>query len=552
MAQNRLTRLREIAGILMKYGFRDLIDRLKLGKDVVKVTGADGSTVKKVPSSRWIRIRLTFEELGTTYIKLGQMMSNRSDIFPKELVEELEKLQDEVPPFKTEDAIHILETDLGRPLTEVFEYFDKKPLASASISQVYRARLRDPQQEVAVKIQRPNLKNHIETDLSILKESANIFEDYIPEVKQFSIYDFLMEFELALNKELNFKAEANNILKFKKRLEKQPYLHVPQVYEDYCSRRVIIMEYLGGVKINNYKKLQERPYNPELIAMRYLDLYFDQIFTYGIFHADPHPGNVFVFPDNTLAFIDFGIIGLVHKRDRDLLTAIILGIEEKDAKRILRAFQKVTPTPVDNQIELEYRINELIEDVSFQEIADIDVHEIGNRVRALVMEYNIIIPSNFFLLSKALSLVEGTVKRLNPELKIEKAITPHARKLLLQRINPVNIFKSLLFSSVDLASIIREIPADAEEIIKKIKEGTINMNLEHRGLDNLVQTFNKVVNRVVLSLLQAALLISSALIILAKIPPRWNEISILGLGGFLISGILALILIYRIIRDRKW
>ena len=552
MAQGKISRLREIGGILVKYGFKDLIDQLKIGKQVTIIPGKNGEEDKTIPQSRWKRIRLAFEEMGTTYIKLGQMMSNRSDIFPRELIEELEKLQDEVPPFPTEDAIAILEMDLKKPVDEAFDIFDRTPLASASMSQVYKAKLRGTDTYVAVKIQRPDLKDQIDIDLTLLKESASIFEKYIPEVKQFSIYDFLEEFEIALNKELNFKAESNNILKFRKRLDGHPYVHIPKVFLNYCTRRVIVMEFMEGIKINNKEALHRPPYDRKLVASRYLDLYFDQIFTYGIFHADPHPGNVMVLPDNTLAFIDFGIVGIVHKRDRDLLTAIILGIEERDAKRILRAFQKVSPTPLERPVELEYRVNELIEDVTYQEIADIDVHDMGNRVRTLVMDFNIQIPSNFFLLSKAISLVEGTVKELNPELKIEKAITPHARKLLLQRLNPINIGKSLLLSSVDLASIIREIPGDMEEIIKKIKEGTINMNLEHRGLDNLIHTFNKVVNRVVLSLLQASLLIASALVILAKIPPYWNEISMIGLVGFIISGLLALILIYRILRDREW
>lgn len=550
MRQSRLHRLRQIGSILIKYGFEDLLEHLKLGRKTFIKTSED--KVGDLPSSRWKRIRLVFEELGATYIKLGQMMSNRSDIFPAELIVELEKLQDEVPPFESDAALQILEEDLGSSYTEFFDFFDHQPLASASISQVHKAVLKKGKQEVAIKIQRPNLKEKIDIDLQILKESASFLQNYIPEVKQFSIYDFLLEFEIALNKELNFKTEANNILKFKKRLEKHPYVHIPDVYTELCSRRIIVMEFIKGVKINQIKQLQEPPYNAELIAHRYLDLYFDQVFNYGIFHADPHPGNIYVYPNNTFAFIDFGIVGVVHKRDRDLLTSIILGIEEKDAKKILHAFQKVTPNPIENQIALEYRLNELIEDLSYQEIAEIDVHETGNRIRALVMEFNIQIPTNFFLLSKAISIVEGTVKKLNPNLKLEKAIAPHARKLLLQRLNPYNILKSFLLSSVDLASIIREIPNDAEEIIKKIKEGTININLEHRGLDNLIEIFNKVVNRVVLSLLQASLLISSALVILAKIPPLWNKISVIGLGGFIISGILALVLIYRIIRDRKW
>lgn len=550
MRQNRLQRLREIATILIKYGFDDLLAHLKISKKYR--ARKDENVLKTVPSSRWERIRLVFEELGTTYIKLGQMMSNRSDIFPKELIFELEKLQDDVPPFDPDVALRILEEDLKKSNTEIFDFFDHKPLASASVSQVHRGVLKDNQQEVAVKIQRPNLKDQIDIDLQILKDSANFLQKYITEVKQFSVYEFLLEFEAALNKELNFKAEANNILKFKKRLEKHPYVHIPIVYEKYCSKRIIVMELIKGVKINNAEKLKKPPYNPKLIASRYLDLYFDQIFTYGIFHADPHPGNIFVFPNNTFAFVDFGIVGLVHKRDKDLLTSIIIGIEEKNAKKILHAFQKVTPNPIENQIALEYRLTELIEDLTYQEIADIDVHETGNRIRSLVLDFNIQIPSNFFLLSKAISIVEGTVKQLNPNLQIEKAITPHARKLVLKRLNPFSITKNLLLSSVDFASIIQEIPNDLEEIIKKIKEGTININLEHRGLDNLLESFNKEVNRLVLAFLQASLLVSSAIIILAKIPPRWNEISIIGLAGFFISGILALILIYRIIRDRKW
>ncbi|MGK7388739.1 MAG: ABC1 kinase family protein [Candidatus Cyclobacteriaceae bacterium M2_1C_046] len=550
MRQNRLQRLREIGSILIKYGFEDLLAHLKLSKKIR--SRKDENVLKTIPSSRWKRIRLVFEELGTTYIKLGQMMSNRSDIFPKELIFELEKLQDEVPPFDPDEALRILEEDLKRPYTEVFDFFDLNPMASASISQVHKGILKDNQKEVAVKIRRPNLKDQIDVDLQILKDSANFLQKYITEVKQFSVYDFLLEFEAALNKELNFKAEANNILKFKKRLEKHPYVHIPEVYEKYCSKRVIVMEFITGVKINNVEKLKQPPYNPELIATRYLELYFDQIFNYGIFHADPHPGNIYVYPDNTFAFIDFGIVGLVHKRDKDLLTSIIIGIEEKNAKKILHAFQKVTPNPIDNQIALEYRLTELIEDLSYQEIADIDVHETGNRIRSLVLDFNIQIPSNFFLLSKAISIVEGTVKELNPNLQIEKAITPHARKLILKRLNPFTISKNILLSSVDFASIIQEIPNDLEEIIKKIKEGTININLEHRGLDNLIQSFNKEVNRLVLAFLQASLLVASAIIILAKIPPRWNEISIIGMVGFVISGVLALILIYRIIRDRKW
>lgn len=543
----------EIIGVLSKHGFADIISRSRLesvidfGRKIV-FRKADP---KILTLSRWERMRLVLEKLGPTFIKFGQVMSNRADLIPMELIVELEKLQDSVPPFPGEEATNIIEKELGEPLTKIFKNFSHSPLAAASIAQVHKAILIEGE-EVVVKVQRPGIDRTIETDLEIMFHLATMMEKHVPEMRSLNIVKVVEEFERAIHKELNFTIEASNIERFGTNFKKDPNIYVPKCYRDYSTKKILIMEFIDGIKISDIESIKANGLDRKIIAIRGADLILQQIFEFGFFHADPHPGNVMVLPENVICFLDYGMMGALTRTTRELITSMAAGAIHRDTDRIIRSLLRLCEADGEVKTQkLELHITELIDMYFNQSLEQMDMAALVNDLMRFFPENNLKIPSDLYLLGRSMLLLQGNGEILNPDFNVAKHIEPYIKKIIRERLHIRKIAKDLYISAEELGQLMKELPFEIREIIEKVKNGTIKMDIEHKGLDPMLKTHGQISNRIAFAIVLASIIVGSSLIVLSEIPPMWNDIPVIGLIGFLAAGILGFWLLISILRHGK-
>lgn len=547
---SKLYRYEKVFAVLVKYGFEDMLSHPPFNKLVPQtnflVPVRRGTKVSQF--STYERIRMLCEELGTTFIKFAQIASNRSDLLPAELIAELEKLQDKVPEVKIEDIRSTLVSELSRPLNELVTNFEEKPLASASIAQVHRARLLGGQ-EVVLKIQRPNIRKVIDADIEILRSLVSVIEKYFPHYSVYQPRELLKMFERSISEELSFTIEAQNLRQFKRMFRRNPEVYVPEIYAELCTDLVLCLEYVEGYKITDLENLKKIGVTGADLAKRGIGLYYEQVFDHNFFHADPHPGNIIVKENGQISFIDYGMMGSVTESDKIQFANLLLAMYEKDVIGLKKSILAFTNDLDDDTLrELEYDIIYFLQNYTDISIQEIDGKEIMKGLNAMFYEYKIKIPSQLLLLLKALIIIEGVGLKLDPEYDIIKNIGPYVKKLLAQKFSPLKLRRQAINNTIALGSLMRDLPEDLRAILRKIKSGKIHVEIEHKGLEPLIHNTEKVVNRLSFTLLIVALILGSSILVLADIPPKVNDISILGFIGFVISGLLSLRLAYSIIK----
>ena len=338
-------RYKEILNVLIKYGFGDLVDALKIKEHIEigieKISGKQPERIEKL--SRPERVRMALEELGPTFVKLGQILSTRPDLIPLEYVQELSKLQDDVPSFPYDDVREIIKSETGRFPEEIFHSFDKTPIAAASIGQVHKAILKDTEEEVAIKVQRPNIQQTIEVDLEIMLHLASLMERHVAEMEVFHPTKIVNEFARSIEDELDYTVEASHIEHFARQFLDDETIYVPKVYRDLSTKRILVMEFIDGIKASDLDRLKQDGYDLKEIASRGADSILKQICVYGFYHADPHPGNIFILPNNVICFIDFGMMGRISQQERedftDFVELLIQQRRKQDCGRFAEAYQ---------------------------------------------------------------------------------------------------------------------------------------------------------------------------------------------------------------------
>ena len=549
-----LNRYQRILRVLFKYGFNDLVDRLHIDQylesGLQMINRKPREHISRL--SRPERLRLVFEELGPTFIKLGQLLSTRPDLIPADFLDELAKLQDDIPSFSLEEVRTIFKEELGRYPEEIFHYFDTEPLAAASIGQVHRARM-DSGVEVVVKVQRPGIENVIAVDLEILAHIAELMEQYLEEVQGHQPMAIVHEFARSLSREIDFSIELANIQRFARQFEGNPAIHVPLVYPELSTDRVLVMEYVVGIKSSKIEILREQGYDLPLIATRGANLVMEQIFVHGFFHADPHPGNVFILPDNVVCFIDFGQMGRLSLKDREDFTDLVLDLVAGNEQKIAAGVLKVTVQlgEVDRE-SLTRDLGNLMDMYLYRPLEDLEAGKILQDLLDLVSRHKLSFKPSLYQMMKALSTVEGVGLMLDPKLELIKLAKPFMRKIRLGRMQPGRIAEELSLTGFAYLHLFRDLPHELRTILTQLRSGRMRLEFEHRGLHSLGATLDRVSNRIAFAIVLAALIVGSSLIVLSDIPPHWHSIPIIGLIGFLVAGVMGFRLLLSIIRHGRF
>ncbi|MBD3345694.1 MAG: hypothetical protein GF401_11595 [Chitinivibrionales bacterium] len=543
----------EILSVLIKYGFGDIVASLNIERYLsltkkIIFTHEEKERSRKV--SRWERVRLALGELGPTFIKLGQFLSNRPDLIPVDLITELEKLQDSVAPVSFKEIKKIIEQELKNPIDKIFKTISEKPLASASIAQVHRAVLNNDDM-VAVKVQRPNIRQAIATDLDILYHLATLLERNNQIMRALHLTQLVDEFERMLSKELDFSIEAAHIERFRCDFLKEEQIFVHKLYMDFSTRKVLTTEFVHGIKVSRVDKLEEAGISPKETAKTCVNLILRQIFYHGFFHADPHPGNILVRRDGSICFLDFGAMGVLPPSLRYHLSIVLYGVVKKDPQRIVRTLVQLTSERVRNIEQLEYDITEFIEEYSLLMLKEIDIGDILHRFAGIITEHNLKIVPGFYLLLRTIIITEGVARRLDPEFNITRQLEPYVKKLIKENPRLRHLSYDIFFTLSDIASLAKDFPFELKEIVRLIKSGDLNIQFEHRGLEPMLIRHGQLVNRLIFAIVLAALIVGSSIVIHSGIPPKFFDIPLIGIAGFLLAAFIGFGLIFSIIRGKK-
>ncbi len=532
-------RVGEVGSILAKYGLADWLANFGFNLPKKYFTSRDGELLTE--QSRPTRIRLAVSELGTTYIKLGQMLSTRGDLVGWEIAEELVKLQTDVPPDPPDSAQATIGAELGKSVHELFAEFDAEPMASASIGQVHRGILHDGTC-VVVKVQHPDIENRILADLDILRWLAELAEKS-SELKRYQPVAVVAEFRRSLLRELDFKREERNIQQFTTNFETNKTVRFPRVFPELSTSKVLTMEMLKGISLRDSNGLDQITINRDELARRGATLWMDMIFRDGFYHADPHPGNLLVMDDGTLGIMDCGMVGRIDESLRENIEEILVTVASHDAPLLARIITRVCMPPSGfNEAAFS---SDLADFVSFYGSQPIERFQLGNALNEVahsISRYRLILPSAMSQIIKTLVMLEGTSKLLSPTLNLIEIIGPYQQKVFLRQMSPRRQLKKAHRMLSEWRYFAQHFPRGLMELFHQVQEGKFDIHLEHRRLEPAV-------NRLVMGMLSSALFLSSSMLLSNKVPPLIGEHSILGLAGFSISTLLGLRLLWKVWRN---
>ncbi|WP_010268582.1 ABC1 kinase family protein [Paenibacillus senegalensis] len=550
-----LQRYREIAAAFVRYGFGYLVK--SLGLPQVLSNPLLRSDVKHNLHEMTIgeRLRLFLEDLGPTFVKMGQIASTRPDLVPKDIIDELEKLQDHVSAFPFSEAKGIIERELHKPLDELFANFHEEAFAAASIGQVHYAELKTGE-KVVVKVQRPEIQAEINTDLEILVDLARMAESRLEWARNYRVRDMILEFAKALKKELDYMEEAKNIGKFGQQYEKIPDVHIPLVYNDYSSRRVLTMQYLEGIKLSEKDKLKAKGYNCRQVAERYAETILHQVLIEGFFHGDPHPGNVLVMGNGELALLDFGMVGRLTQQTKSRFASLLVSLRNQNTDGVIRAISQLGLVPEDTDMDVLRDDVELLRDKYYKvPFSEISMGEAVNDLFGLAFRHDIRIPSDLTLLGKTLLTMEGVVGSLDPSISIFDMAEPFGRRLFKERLNPKDMVKHIMASLPDYLEVAGELPGKLTEVMSLVKKGKLQLQISIPELELFLIKLDRISNRLSFSIVLLSFsIIMVGLIIGTSVGAqgifRWT-IPVIEIG-FVVAALFFIWLIYSIIRSGRF
>lgn len=550
-----LGRLKEIANTLARHGFGFIIDQLGLSHLVRPWVAKEGEKAEKLSLAQGLRQVL--EELGPTAIKLGQILSTRADLLPKEMISELAKLQDKVPPFPYTQVQAQIEKELGQPVEKIFAHFHQEPLAAASIGQVHRARLISGE-EVVVKIQRPGIEEIIGIDLNIIRDLARLAQRHTQWGQMYNFVEMAEEFARALKEEMDYYAEGRNGEIFRENFAGSEEVYFPKVYWDYTTSKILTLEYLSGVKLSDRQGLLAKNYDLHQLASRVTQAFLRMVLFHGFFHADPHPGNICVLPGQVVGFMDFGMVGRITEERKVQFVKLVQGLISRNSAKVLAAILEmgVVAGEVDHKA-LSWEIQRLRDRYYNLPLKKIRLGKAVEEILELAFKYRIQVPSEFTLLGRALITLEGVVQELDPEINIMTLAEPIGQEILRQKFSLQSLGQRFLGRAEEYGEILLATPKRLDQILSKLEEDKLTVRLEHRHFERALKRADRIINRlsfaVVLlafSIIMTGLIIASALEGTAGGQPFWR-LPVLEVG-FLVASLMFFWLIFAILKSGRF
>jgi len=541
-----ISRYNQILKVLLKYGFEDLVYYLDDRKQYTFLQKLIPAASRKhaLLYTKWAKMRLVCEELGPTFVKFGQILSNRPDLIPLELTHELEKLQENVPPMSQKEARKVVETELKGSVEDLFAWFEPEPFASASMAQVHKVTLHSGKR-IALKVQRSGIFDIIVEDIKVMYKIAEVLENRIPSIKSFDPVGLVKHFENSILKELDFINESINVERFYNNLQKdktlEQFAYAPKVYKEFTTIKVLALEFISGIKIDKIPELNKKGFNTKIIARRLAISYYKQIFEYGFFHADPHPGNLLVLPNGHIAYLDFGMMGSMLPRDIYVFGKLFMAISNKNVKEIIKALQKLSNAVVISDMrDLEFDINEFVEKYYVRDVHQNEMSTILMELKDIIMNHGLKVPTYFFLFARSLVTLEGVIEKLDPNFEQFEIVRPYLRKSATKKFNPVIVSKKVVNSIFEVIDYMEDFPSDLRNAIRKINSGKVKVDLSHQGIDPFVHTLQRITKQLITAFIMVALIISATLFVIYEVHPLWKSISIIGMVSFSIAIILGI------------
>ena len=544
-----INRLREILTVLFEEGFDFLIEKIRLKHKIPVTKRIKARIEEKKKFSIEKRLRLTLERLGPTFIKFGQVLSVRPDLIPKSYIKELEKLQDNVPSFTFAIAKEQIKKELGKNIEEIFSNFEEKPVASASISQVHKAVLKNGN-VVAVKIQRPDVRKIMETDIEIMFYVAKLLEKHMQKIRKFNPVQIISEFEKWTEKELDFKREALNAKRFARNFSSDKEIKIPEIYDEFTADKILVMEFIDGIELHNIEQIKNKKINLKPLIEHGFNAVLTQVFVHGFFHADPHPGNIIITNDKKIAFIDFGIVGHFDESLKAKSIDLFYGIIENDAEKIVETLIELSGTEIEDKEELKYEISDILEPLQTAGIENVKVSYILEEIMDLALNHGLKMPMPFVLFGKTVITLEGIAIEYDPKFRIVENSRPFIEKLMRQRYNPAYQLNNFMKSMFKFKKFAEEFPDKTSKALEKIEKGVIKVDIEDTDIKKLSVELDKSSNRITYSMLITALLIVGALTLTFG-EPFFLNVSLIPFLSFLTALILPLILLFSILREKN-
>lgn len=542
-----ILRFREIGKVFTKHG---------LGHFVGLLSRREARAFRKqrpeVPSAPSVsaRVRMALEELGPAFVKLGQLLSTRPDLFPPDLITELERLQDRVQPVAFDEIRGVLDPELGGDYREVFAFLDETPLASASIGQVHRGVLLTGE-EVVVKVQRPGVRKIVETDLEILQDSARLLQKNTKLGAFYRVEDMTHEFVNSIREELDYTVEGRNADRLAGFFTGEPTVRFPKIFWEFSSPRVLILEYVPGIKINNVSALREQGHDLSQVARNLANAVFKQIYIHGFFHADPHPGNLAVLEQETILFMDFGQVGRIAENLRGQLVSLVLAVVGQDSKAIVdllieigRAQDKL------DAAKLQRDIDRLIGKYYHLPMHLLKLGDVLQEMLQMAYEYQIRVPVEIVLLGKTLVTLEGVVQQLDPKLSIVDLAEPFGRVLLREKFSPRNLKKLVLQNGYEQLSMLLRFPRRLDNLAGMAENGQIKIKLDHLRMNYYVNKLTRASNRLAISITVAAIILGTSILSLRSQQSFLWRFPVAEIG-FIFSLVTGLWLLISILRSSR-
>lgn len=544
--RENLLRFSQIGRVLLRHGFGFVFD---VRRDRREKRGLE----QLLAPNFGIRLRRTLDDLGPTFVKFGQLLSTRQDILPEGVLFELQKLQDTVAPIPLLAVQRVIERELGAPVGEVFASFEEIPLGAASIGQVHRARLRDGK-EVAVKVQRPGARGRVEADLALMRDLAKLLHARFGERLFIDVPELVAEFEGVIRRELDYEAEAQNARRFAHNFA-ETEVKIPEIYLGLSTRRVLTMEFIDGTRFHDVRPLLMLPGERRRVAAMGAEAIFKMAFDDGFFHGDPHPGNLILTPEGNLALLDFGMVGFMSRGDVEALSRLFIATIRRDADACLRGLEGLgVRYATEVRGDLVQELREFLQKYSGLTVGEFSLGQALSELISLARRYRVSMPPVFPLLTKALVTAEALARSIDPTINVYELAQPYARRLLLQRYEPATILEKTQERAVEYARYLEDYPEQLRQVLAELEDGTLEVRLQHGGIDDLTGQVDVLANRLVFALVTGALLIGSSVI--GAFASSGPQVPILGVPvvafvGFTLAALMAALLLVVIYRSGR-